>query len=635
MRKAIIAIWFVGVCIAFLFRCGSKEEPNKYQAIHNPKAEYVGMQTCQQCHASIYESFMKTGMGQSWGLANRQKSAADFSTAKALVYDSVKDFYYRPYWEGDSLCIYEYRLLGKDTVHRRKEKVSYIVGSGQHTNSHIINTNGYLHQAPITFYTQKGRWDLAPGFEKGLSSRFDRKIEMECITCHNGYPEFVAGSLNKYKQIQLGIDCERCHGPGSLHVAAKQKGDIIDTAKAIDYTIVNPKKLSTEKQNNLCQRCHLQGIAVLNDGKQFTDFMPSDDLQSTMNVFMPLYSGSDKHMIMASHVERMKMSTCYINSGKMSCITCHNPHVSVKYTPQQHFISVCKDCHNQQNDCKELPRVRAAQQDNCITCHMPKNGSIDIPHVAVTDHFIRRRPLAEIKKELVRFLGLKCYNNPNPDARTRARAYLEFYERYEPKSIFLDSARYYLQEAGVDTTAGTDGDWLRTLFLREDYVGIVQRTQQTEAKDIKNAWTAYRVGEAYSKQAQWARSVAFLEQAVRLQPLALDFQQKLGDALLDNHQMEAAQKVLQFVLRENNKYTAAYSSLGYLHMQLGHWTEAAYYLQQSLLLNPDQLQGLINLAVVYHQQGQQQAIQPILYKALQLDKNNAQVQAMLNDLQGY
>jgi hypothetical protein len=52
-------------------------------------------------------------------------------------------------------------LAGKDTVHQRFEKVSYIVGSGQHTNSHIININGYLHQAPITFYTQKGKWDLS------------------------------------------------------------------------------------------------------------------------------------------------------------------------------------------------------------------------------------------------------------------------------------------------------------------------------------------------------------------------------------------------------------------------------------------------------------------------------------------
>ena len=44
------------------------------------------------------------------------------------------------------------------------EKVDYIIGSGQHTNSHIYNTNGYLHQMPMTYYTQKQKWDFPPGF---------------------------------------------------------------------------------------------------------------------------------------------------------------------------------------------------------------------------------------------------------------------------------------------------------------------------------------------------------------------------------------------------------------------------------------------------------------------------------------
>jgi hypothetical protein len=37
------------------------------------------MQTCRSCHWQVYETFIKTGMGQSWGIANKEKSAADFS----------------------------------------------------------------------------------------------------------------------------------------------------------------------------------------------------------------------------------------------------------------------------------------------------------------------------------------------------------------------------------------------------------------------------------------------------------------------------------------------------------------------------------------------------------------------------
>jgi hypothetical protein len=159
MRKYFVYSIFLISLLIILFNCNT-EEVSPYLNIQDKNAHYVGMDECKTCHLQVYETFIQTGMGQSWGIANKEKSAADFSSSKAIVYDSVKDFYYKPLWDGDSLSILEFRLSGKDTVHKRLEKVSYIVGSGQHTNSHIININGYLHQAPITFYTQKGQWDF-------------------------------------------------------------------------------------------------------------------------------------------------------------------------------------------------------------------------------------------------------------------------------------------------------------------------------------------------------------------------------------------------------------------------------------------------------------------------------------------
>jgi Flp pilus assembly protein TadD len=631
MRAIVLyGIFFIAIALA-LFNCNT-EEKNLFLNAEKGKAEYVGMETCKNCHAGIYETFIQTGMGQSWGLANKQKSAADYTSSKALVYDSVKDLYYKPYWDGDSLCILEYRLKNFDTLHKRIEKVRYIVGSGQHTNSHIININGYLHQAPITFYTQKGKWDLAPGFEKGMNTRFERKIELECITCHNGNPGFVDGSLNKFTNVPLGIDCERCHGPGSLHVTDKQNGNIIDTSKFTDYTIVNPKKLSTEEQNNLCQRCHLQGIAVLNDGKSFLDFLPSNKLSKTMNVFMPTYGGNNKKMIMASHVERMKMSKCFVTSEKMSCITCHNPHVSVKFTPKEQYLNACKSCHSGTDPCKEKSEIRLAKKDNCIECHMPKNGSIDIPHVAVTDHFIRRRSEVENKNEIAKFLGMKCYNNDAVDARSKARAFLEFYERYEPNKFLLDSAVQYLKKAKVNIEYDADNDLIRTYFLSNNYDKIVALTKETKAENLNDAWASYRIGEAYLSKKNISRSIEFLKRAVALKPLALDFQNKLGLAYLDQHNLDAAKNRFLYILNENPKYAEAIGNLGFVAMEENNLSLAKMYLQKSIALNPDHVQNLINLAVVYHKLNTNQFIKPLLLHALKLEPNNMQVQAMLGDL---
>src|SRR4051812_18788540 len=93
---------------------------------HSDSAKYVGMNTCRQCHQDIYNSFIKTGMGKSFDVATREKSAADFSSAH--IYDAIANFHYNAFWQSDSLYMKEYRLDKKDTVFKRLEQVNYIIG---------------------------------------------------------------------------------------------------------------------------------------------------------------------------------------------------------------------------------------------------------------------------------------------------------------------------------------------------------------------------------------------------------------------------------------------------------------------------------------------------------------------------
>jgi tetratricopeptide (TPR) repeat protein len=650
MRKALCKILLFIALFAItlpVFFCNNPASTNNEEAnqetslwknVYDTSAHYVGMQTCRTCHESVYQTFIQTGMGQSFGLATKEKSAADFSPAHALVYDSALDYFYKPYWNNDTFYIMEFRLEGKDTVHKRVQKVNYIVGSGQHTNSHIFNINGYLFQAPITFYTQKHRWDLAPGFEKGASTRFQRLIELECMSCHNGYPEFVPNSENKYTAIKTGIDCERCHGPGSLHVLDRQTNRPVDTSKGPDYTIVNPRRLSTEMQNNVCQRCHLQGIAVLNDGKTFFDFRPGMKLSEVMNVFMPEYEGAQDKMIMASHVERMKKSQCYIQSGKMSCITCHNPHISVKFTPRAQYLNACQSCHGNvsgQHQCTESMQVRAAKNNDCVTCHMPHNGSIDIPHVAVTDHFIRKRPVADtMAKKITAFLGLKCFNNETPDAITRARGYMEFYERYAPNRPLLDSAIFYLdKESNVEATKKQNRDYIRVYYLLNNFQKSVSYASQLKPAAMNDAWTAYRVGEAYFQLNQADSALPWYSRATEIWKYSLDFQNKYGICLLALNRLPEALNVFYFVINENPGHVSANTNLGYIYMQQGQNTMAYDYMMKAEALDPDYEQNLINLAVWCHSNQQPVRAKKYLEHLLKKHPDNERARAMLLDLE--
>jgi hypothetical protein len=630
--------------VAPAFYCNSPVEPAKGQGagaqspwlnVYDTSVHYVGIENCRGCHSDIYETFMKTGMGQSFAPATRQKSAADFG-AHASVYDKDLDFWYHPFFEGDSMYILEYRLEGSDTVHKRKQRIDYVIGSGHHTNSHIFSSGGYFYQAPITFYTQKRKWDLAPGFDKGTSTRFARLIETECMTCHNGLPEAVATSQNKYISVKSGIDCERCHGPGSLHAAEKSAGHILDTSKGPDYSIVNPRRLSADLQNNICQRCHLQGITVLNDNKTFFDFRPGMKLSEVMTTFMPQYEGAADKMIMASHVERMKKSPCFINSGQMSCITCHNPHVSVKYTPIAQYTSACKSCHGEagKTDCSLPMAQRAAKGDNCITCHMAKNSSIDIPHVAVTDHYIRRRPsVSDEAKEITKFLGLRSFNNDAPDAITIARGYMEFFERYNPSPGLIDSALYYLGKQQKEEQArAVNKDYIRAYFLLKNYPKVIGYAASQQASNCSDPWMAYRVGESYFLQNQQALALPWYARAVEISRHSLDFQSKYGVCLMSVGKLAEAMKVFEFIASENPDYLSANTNLGFLYMQQGDATAAFDYLTRAQALDPDYEQNLINLAVWYHNNGSAGNAKRVLGHLLKKHPDNARAKAMMLDL---
>ena len=104
----------------------------------------------------------------------------------------------------------------------------------------------------------------------------------------------------------------------------------------------------------------MQGNAILKENKTFFDFKPGQKLSNYISVFLPKYTNSNTEFIMASHADRLKQSACFIKSYEkiqnknilkpykeaMTCVTCHNPHVSVRETNANVFNDACLSCHN-------------------------------------------------------------------------------------------------------------------------------------------------------------------------------------------------------------------------------------------------------------------------------------------------
>jgi predicted CXXCH cytochrome family protein len=295
----------------------------------------------------------------------------------------------------------EWLLTGaKGEVLLAEYPVQYVVGSGHEGRTYLVEADGFLLESPITWYASKNAWDLSPGYDHARQPGFGRAIGADCLFCHAGQVETLGRSTHRMQIHEAAIGCERCHGPGSLHVERHKLKTPAVEVNAVDYTIVNPAHLSRELAEAVCQQCHLESGAadatVSRRGRKLTDFRPGLRFQDFRQVYVA--DGADSGMTVVGHVEQMHQSRCYQASATLTCLTCHDPHGEPEPAQRTaYYRSVCLECHRAEG-CKVSAdrRARESPDNDCVKCHMPRSAT-EVPHVASTHHRVgihKARPAA-------------------------------------------------------------------------------------------------------------------------------------------------------------------------------------------------------------------------------------------------
>ena len=572
-----------------------------------PEARYTGINSCASCHQRIYDSFLETGMGKSLYRPDPDQVIERFGVQEAVV-DEASDFAYYPYWKNTSLYIREFRLKDGDTIYQRNERIDYIIGSGHQTRSYLIERNGYLYEAPLTWYVSKQIWDMSPGY-KGNNSRFSREIGEECLSCHTGHIEKIEGSNNRYRKVSLGIDCEKCHGPGSVHIEAIKGGQLIDVGEEIDYTIVNPAKLPIFLQFDLCQQCHLQGINVVKEGHSVLDFRPGKRLEDVYTVFLEKRQDADAFGI-ASHAERLQQARCFTQSaGQLTCTSCHDPHKSIARTEKKIFIQQCMNCHMEEKSplCSASMNLRKEKEDNCVSCHMPLGGTSDIPHVRFHDHKIRivnPRQDSSLRDDK-KYLELICATDSSVNPGLLGKAWLQYFERFDPNPAYLGTAASYLAKEDTYSQA-------QLAFYQKDYTKAVALIQQSPVPRYQADTYYLFKGEILQAAGQLSEAITALGEARKRNPENLTAAIKYGVALLkaqpgNENTLIQVREIFVELLERNQRDKRIFSNLGFVEMHLGNFRDAEQYLHQALKLDPDYLQAWINLVQVKVRMGKKVA----------------------------
>jgi hypothetical protein len=201
------------------------------------------------------------------------------------------------------------------------DDVLYVVG-GFGWKALFVGTDGNLVTGDAT------QWNLETGewvtYHPGEQKPYD------CGACHTtgysptGHMLGLTGLAGTWAED--GVTCEACHGAGALHVLSQSGEDI-----------------NLDRSNALCGRCHSRGVP-----NRIVAYAPDSE--------------GDQFLANYGQYDEMKAGA----HRNLTCVSCHDPHPSAKFRPEQGIVLSCETCHEE----IEIYNTGGGAH-TCEVCHMP------------------------------------------------------------------------------------------------------------------------------------------------------------------------------------------------------------------------------------------------------------------------
>ena len=358
----------------------SADQPAEGHEVAPPARAYSGDAACSKCHRKESEFYGLTPHARDSAPATAQSIVGSFSQGHNILHTSNPNLIVKMIATPDGF--YQSAENVANPENRLTKQFDIVIGSGRHGQSYLYWQDDLLFEMPASYWTWNREWVISPGFPAG-QVHFDRAIVPRCLECHASYFTSMAPPLNRFAKdsLVLGINCERCHGPGAKHVAYERAGSRSIENK-VD-AIVNPAGLTRDRQLDLCALCHAGAVAPI---RPPLTFVAGDDVHDYLAIKPPTPDAPvDVH---GNQVGALEQSKCF-TSSQMTCSTCHNVHE--KQEEVDGFSRHCLSCH-EVRACGRFKALGLKIRTKCVECHMPllESGKITSDSSAGTLHALLR-----------------------------------------------------------------------------------------------------------------------------------------------------------------------------------------------------------------------------------------------------
>ena len=339
----------------------------------------VGQAVCQTCHAETHAKWRNSRHSKMVQPATTESVKGDFGRSRVTLLGDV--FRLR---HADGKYYISEAVLTPDV---EEHEIQYTLGNRR--IQHYLTTleDGRIILLPPSWDVQRQEWfhnlEIAAPDQKEKAGTVAIQLwNKNCFGCHvsEEVKNYDAGDQSYATGwLDFGGNCERCHGPGSLHVA-RYSGDSPPSSDTADDIVVQTK-LDHERNSMVCAQCHsFRDVTHFGytAGEDYYDyFMPFLDY-ATEPSKDPTWWPDGKTRRFSTNSLAIWQSECFLE-GKVACTNCHvdmhDPEIEKNEQLRPENRALCTGCHTAIGENLEAHTFHAAESagSSCVECHMPRS----------------------------------------------------------------------------------------------------------------------------------------------------------------------------------------------------------------------------------------------------------------------